>query len=245
MKVEFGRIDSEASKPFQELLLNQGQGHSKRLDPFPKPTLWVRVLSLTQLIFQFIQNNFSLLVILIVLTHVAFEVSSYNIEIFCRSEYVVFLQAILICSVGIFNSSFLLGNFSLASNSVTIVGGWLDHRFVSYSGITLSTINPRLLVHNWSLRRQNDLVLPGPPIPGHPSQYLSLFFLVDRTGVRRVRAFGQTRDRLLSKSPKTKERVSLSEKKLSAQNALRTRRVWVRTARQCFQFIVRVPEFAE
>ena len=83
---------------------------------------------------NFLKDYFSLLIILIVLINMGIKIYLYDWKSFSLSEYGIFIQVLLICSIGIMKSSILGGKPNITSIFVTIACSWVDLRFVFYLG---------------------------------------------------------------------------------------------------------------
>ena len=85
-------------------------------------------------IFHFCKDYFSLLFILIVLVNMGIKIYLFDWITFSQSEYGIFSQVFLICTVGVMKSSVLGGRPNFKSFLVTFFCTIIDLKFVKYIG---------------------------------------------------------------------------------------------------------------
>lgn len=126
-------------------------------------------------IFHFFKDHFSLLFILVILVNMGIKIYLFDWKTFSQSEYGIFSQVLLICTVGVMKSSVLGGRPNIKSFLVTFFCTFIDLKFVKYIGKNKFYLISRYHNNQNIYQRLDPVFLSNSPSLNSSCQYSSLY----------------------------------------------------------------------
>lgn len=87
----------------------------------------------------FLKNHFSKLLLVLILGNGGVKVYLHGKDVFSVSEYAIYLQALLVCSIGVQRASFLASNLTVPNILITYTSNYIDVISVNYTGGSLAS----------------------------------------------------------------------------------------------------------
>ena len=123
----------------QEMLLSKKIDlNNKNLEIKNSSIICIKLITgiklLLQIILTYLKKAPSVLFSFVILINVLWKIRRYGVQVFSSSEYSIMFQSFLVCTYGIFRSSFILNGVTISNILITYISNYADITSVSYTG---------------------------------------------------------------------------------------------------------------
>jgi hypothetical protein len=118
----------------QSYELPQNNELNNKVSKTLKEKLKIHLICFFSFLFRCSKKNYSILIFMIIFGNCGVKMYFRGKDIFSPSEYGIYLQALLICGLGIHKSSFLTSSLTISNIILTYLANYIDALCVKYLG---------------------------------------------------------------------------------------------------------------